>query len=178
MLKKVKYGLLIFVLSLCLGNHAVAYEVTDKISVGGIVAGSYQYQSVSNASGFDDKDRGALPVQAEVCFTPTQDDEIFTKLGFGTGNGLKEGVSPFMLSPWAADKEDDVEDINGRSRDYLLTAWYKHTFRFGQDHTMGITGGLIDATDYVDGNAYSNDEFTQFMNEALVNGPNNLVPRG
>ena len=176
MLKKVKYGILVFVLSLCLGNRAVAYEVTDKLSISGILAGAYQYQSVSNAPGFDDKDRGALPVQVEVCFTPTENDEIFTKLGFGTGKGLKEGVSPFVFSTWAADLEDDVKDINGRNRDYLLTAWYKHTFKFGQDHALGITGGLIDATDYVDGNVYSNDEFTQFMNEALVNGPNGFLP--
>ncbi|MBW1829021.1 MAG: carbohydrate porin [Deltaproteobacteria bacterium] len=176
MLKKVKYGILVIMLSLCLGNHAVAYEITDKLSIGGILAGVYQYQSVSSAPGFDDRGRGALVFQPEVCFTPTENDEIFAKLGFGTGNGLKEGVSPFMISSWAADKEDDVEDINGRNRDYLLTAWYKHTFNFGQDHALGVTGGLIDATDYVDGNAYSNDEFTQFMNEALVNGPNGFFP--
>ena len=125
MLKKVQYGILTIILSLCFGDHAVAYEITDKLSIGGILAGAYQYQSVSSAPGFDDRGRGALVFQSEVCFTPTENDEIFAKLGFGTGNGLKEGVSPFMLSPWAADKEDDVKDINGRSRDYLLTAWYK-----------------------------------------------------
>ncbi len=38
------------------------------------------------------------------------------------------------------------------------------------------TGGIIDSTDYVDENAYANDEYTQFMNEALVNGPNGFAP--
>ena len=98
MLRKVQYGILAILLSLCLVNHAIAYEITDKFAIGGILAGVYQYQSVSNAPGFDDRGRGALVFQPEVRFTPTENDEIFTKLGFGTGNGLKEGVSPFMLS--------------------------------------------------------------------------------
>ncbi len=40
----------------------------------------------------------------------------------------------------------------------------------------GITGGIIDATDYLDENRYANDEYTQFMNEALVNGPHAFLP--
>jgi porin len=41
---------------------------------------------------------------------------------------------------------------------------------------LDFTGGIIDATDYLDENAYANDEFTQFMNEALVNGPHVFLP--
>ncbi len=66
--------------------------------------------------------------------------------------------------------------INGRDRDYLLTAWYKHTFALGAGHNLGLTGGIIDATAYLDQNAYANDEYTQFMNPALVNGPNGFAP--
>jgi porin len=116
-----------------------------------------------------------LVFQPEISFAPTENDEIFAKFGFGAENGLNES-SPFVHSTWAADLEDDVEDINGRNRDYLLAAWYRHTFNFGKDNSLGLTGGLIDATDYVDGNAYANDEFTQFMNEALVNGPVGSFP--
>ena len=86
------------------------------------------------------------------------------------------GESPFVLAPWAADLEEDCKDINGRNRDYLLTAWYMHIFRFSKDHTLAITGGIIDATDYMDQNAFSNDEYTQLMNEALVNAPNAFLP--
>ena len=108
---------------------------------------------------------------------PTGSDALFAKFGFGAGNGLmEEGVSPFILAPWAADVQDDYKDINARNRDYLLTAWYKHTFRFSEEHTLGLTGGIIDATDYMDENVFANDEFTQFMNEALVNGPNAFLP--
>ena len=123
------------------------------------------------------RDRGFLIFEPEASYTPTENDEIFAKFGFGAGNGLKEeGRSPFVFAPWGGNVQDDYKDINGRNRDYLLTAWYKHTFKFSEDHTLGLTGGIIDATDYLDENAFSNDQFTQFMNQALVNGPNAFLP--
>jgi len=160
-----------------LPSNGFGYEINDKFSIGGIIAGVGQYQSISDAPGFENEGRGALVFQPEISFTPTDSDELFAKFGFGAGNGLmEEGRSPFMIAPWAADVQDDYKDINGRNRDYLLTAWYKHTFRFGEDHTLGTTGGIIDATDYMDENAFANDEFTQFMNAALVNGPSAFLP--
>jgi porin len=160
-----------------LASNGFGYEINDKLSIGGIIAGAGQYQSISDAPGFENEGRGALVFQPEISFTPTDSDEVFAKFGFGAGNGLmEEGKSPFMIAPWAADVQDDYKDINGRNRDYLLTAWYKHTFRFSDDHTLGITGGIIDATDYMDENAFANDEFSQFMNAAMVNGPNAFLP--
>ena len=81
-----------------------------------------------------------------------------------------------MIAPWGGNVQDDYKNINGRNRDYLLTAWCKHTFNFSEDHTLGLTGGIIDATDYMDENAFANDEYTQFMNGALVNGPSSFLP--
>jgi Carbohydrate-selective porin, OprB family len=150
--------------------------IADKITFSGVIAGAYQYESVSGPSEADDFGRGAMPVQAEVGIKPTSSDEIFFKFGFAAGNGLNTEKHLFALAPWAADLEDDVKNINGRNRDYLLAAWYKHMFTFGQERTLGITGGIIDATDYLDENRYANDEYTQFMNEALVNGPNAFLP--
>jgi porin len=150
--------------------------VADKITFSGIIAGAYQYESVSGPPEADDFGRGAVSVQPEVSIRPTASDEIFFKLGFAAGNGLNIEKRLFALAPWAAYLEDDVKNINGRNRDYLLTAWYKHVFSFGQEHTLGITGGIIDATDYLDENRYANNEYTQFMNEALVNGPNVFLP--
>ena len=155
--------------------NALGIEITDKLSVEGVLAGAYQYQDLSDASDFSDTGRGAMSFQPEIIFRPTEKDELFAKLGFAAGNGLN-AVSPFVLSPWAAALEDDVKDINGRNRDYLLNAWYKHTFQFSESHSLGLTGGIIDATDYLDQNTYSNDEYTQFMNEALVNAPNAFLP--
>jgi porin len=155
-----------------------AYDITNKFSVGGILAGAYQNQWLGDdASGEADDGigRGAVPFQPEFSFTPTENDEFFANFGFAAGNGLN-GVTDFNLSPWAADLEDDVKDINGRNRDYLLTVWYKHTFNFGENNALGMTGGIIDSTAYIDENAFANDEYTQFMNEALVNGPIGFFP--
>lgn len=152
------------------------YNITDKFSIGGILAGAYQYQSISDVPDFENAGRGSIPFQPEFSFKPTEKDEFFAKLGFTVGNGLTNGTTPFLQDPWAADTEESVKNINGRDRDYLLTAWYKHTFEFSVGHTLGLTGGIIDATDYIEQNDYANDEYTQFMNGALVNGPNGFAP--
>jgi hypothetical protein len=158
-----------------LGAPVNAYDVTERFSIGGVIAGSMQCQNLSGDSGADNDCDGALPLQPEASFRATDRDEFFVKAGFAGGNGLND-KSPFVLAPWAADLQDDVKDINGSGRDYLLTAWYRHMFTLHQDSTLDATIGIIDATDYLDENAYSNDEFTQFMNEALVNGPNAFLP--
>ncbi len=178
MLKRMKKMVgveVLFVAALVFSFHGTGFgfDITDKFSIGGILAGAYQYQWVND--GYDDLGRAALPFQPEFSFRPTASDEIHAKFGFAAGNGLN-GATDFILSPWAADLEDDVKDINGRNRDYLLTAWYKHTFEFGDGNSLGLSGGLVDATDYIDQNAYANDEFTQFMNAALVNGPSGFAP--
>lgn len=152
-----------------------AYKVNDKLSIGGVLAGAGQCQNVDGAPGASDGCYGALPFQPELGYRPSDDDEVYFKLGFAVGNGLN-AASPFVVAPWAADLEDDVKNINGRNRDYLLTAWYKHSFSLGEDSSLGATLGIIDATDYLDDNAYANDEYTQFMNAALVNGPNVFLP--
>ena len=150
-------------------------DLAKYVSIGGVLSGAYQYEWVSGPSDPDDLGRGAVAIQPEVGITPTENDEIFFLFGFAAGNGLP-GVTPFILAPWAAGLEDDVKDINGRNRDYLLQAWYKHTFAFSEDHSLGLTGGIIDSTDYLDDNAYANDEYTQFMNEALANASNGILP--
>ena len=150
-------------------------EIAKKVAIGGVLSGVYQYETVSGPPDIDDRGRGAISFQPEISITPTDHNEIFFALGFAAGNGLA-GVTSFTLAPWAAGVEDDVKNINGRGRDYLLQAWYGHTFEFDDDHNAFVTGGIIDGTDYLDDNVYANDEYTQFMNEALVNGPNTFIP--
>ncbi len=174
---KMKFGEIassfILVLAILLVSlPALGYDITEKFSIGGILAGAYQYQWLD---GDENLGRGALPFQPELSFRPTEKDEIFAKFGFAAGNGLNE-VSEFNQRPWAADLEDDVKNINGRNRDHLLTAWYRHRFSFGDGSSLGATLGIIDATDYLDDNAFANDEYTQFMNDALVNGPGFFFP--
>ena len=158
-----------------------ALDVTDNFSVGGVLSGSVQCQSLSDEGTQDANDecQGAMPLQPEFHLRLTENDEFFMKLGFAAGNGLNSSDnrnrSPFTLATWAADLEDDVEDINGRNRDYLLTGWYKHTFRF-EESSLGATFGFIDSTDYLDENAYANDEYTQFMNEIFINSTQAFLP--
>jgi len=157
---------------------ARALDIGERLSVGGIIAAAGQCQSVSarlpsedsgtSLDPFDDECRGGMPIQFEISHRPNAANEFFFKLAFATANGLNE-ASPWKLAPWGADLEDDIQDINGRNRDYLLTAWYKHTHTFGNKDTLGASIGIIDATDYIDGNEYANDEFVQFMNEVFVN---------
>lgn len=167
-------------ISLMLITSAQAYDVTDKFSIGGVLSGAGQCQILSDDADSSDKCRGAVPVQPELSFRPTDNDEIFIKFGFAAENGLNSSDnrnrSPFILATWAADLEDDVKDINGRDRDYLLTAWYKYSFQFENDSSLGATFGIIDSTDYLDENAYANDEFTQFMNEVFVNSAQSFLP--
>jgi hypothetical protein len=160
---------------MALGAQAAAYDVTEQFSIGGVIAGSMQCQRLSGKAGADNECYGALPFQPELSFRPTDSDELFVKAGFAHGNGLND-KSPFVLAPWAAWLHNDVKNINGSSRDYLLAAWYRHAFTLHENSSLDATVGIIDATDYLDENAYSNDEYTQFMNEALVNGPNAFLP--
>jgi hypothetical protein len=156
-------------------SSAQAYEVTEHVWIGGVIAGAYQYQFLTDDEDGTDEGGGAVPLQPEVGVRLSDTDTIFIKFGFAADDGLN-AKSPFSVSPWAADLEADVKNINGRDRDYLLTAWYQHVFEFKPDYTLSITAGLIDATDYLDENAFANDEYTQFMNAALTNGPNVFLP--
>ncbi len=145
-------------------------EVNDKLSITGVVAGAAQYQFLERDDGGEDEAGGAISFQPQLDFRPTDVDQLFVKLGFAAGNGLN-AKTPFTLVPWSADLEDDVKNINARGRDYLLTAWYKRLFKNEQDQMLSATVGLIDSTDYLDENAYANDEYNQFMNEVFNNGP-------
>ena len=152
-------------------NNASGYDVTNKFSIGGVLVGAWQYLQAdedSTGADVDDGPKASVAFQPEMSFRPYENSEIFAKFGWAANNGLNV-KTPFSLATWAADLEDDVKDINGRNRDYLLTGWAKYTFDFGESHSLGLSGGIIDATDYVDENAFANDEYGQFMNEVFVN---------
>jgi len=148
-------------------------EDEPSITIGGLVAGAYQIEVVDGIEGA--LDGGAVPFQLDVAHAATPYDYFHASLGFAAGKGLNGGSS-FRVSPWAANTEDDVKNINGRNRDYLLTAWYRRSITLGPSTELALTGGIIDGTDYLDANAFANDEYSQFMNSALVNGPNFFAP--
>ncbi|MEW6215088.1 MAG: carbohydrate porin [Nitrospirota bacterium] len=149
------------------GNLALAFDLNEKLSIEGTLTGVYQYGDF-DVEGMDDKDRGAAVLDLGVNFHPTERDEFQVTLSYASGNGLNY-LELFSLAPYADDLEDDLKDINGRNRDYLLEAWYKHTFTFTKDTSLGITFGIIDSTAYIDDNAFANDEVAQFMNDIFVN---------
>jgi porin len=150
---------------------ARALDLTDRLSLGGVLAGGIQCQSIAHGSA-EDKCGSALPFQPQLIFNPTELDQLAVKLGFAAGNALNL-APPFDFPLWAADLADDVVDINGRDRSYLLTAWYKHTFK---NENIAVTAGIIDATIYLDNNAYASNEYTQFMNDVFDNAPGSFVP--
>ncbi len=150
------------------------FEINQHLSIGSILAGGMQCQRITDAAGYDNGCKGATIVQPELSYRPTRFDELHTKFGFAIGNGLN-GNAPFTVAPWSADLEHDVKNINGHSHDHLLTAWYRHEFR-SDTQQIGVTFGVIDATDYLDNNRYANDEYHQFMNAVMTNGPNVFLP--
>ena len=152
-----------------------AHELTEKLSLDGVLSGAVQCQQLTDDTAGDDTCKSAIPLQPELTYRPSRHDRLFLKLGFAAGNGLNE-VSPFNIPPWGADLNDDVENINGSGRDYVLEAWYEHVFELDRRNRIGITLGIIDASQYLDQNAYANDEYIQFMNPSLSNAPNTFFP--
>ncbi|MEW6214962.1 MAG: carbohydrate porin, partial [Nitrospirota bacterium] len=118
--------------------------------------------------GIKDSDRGSDVLDLGINFYPSDKDEFQITLSYAAGNAWNE-VGPFSLGLYADDLEADLKNINGRDRDYLLEAWYKHKFVFSENVSLGITGGIIDATAYIDDNNFANDEVSQFMNDTFVN---------
>ena len=117
----------------------------------GFIPDSLRLGAVLGAAGQRDTARGGsggwgLPFQPSLSVAVTDRDEIFVKLGFAAGDGVFR------------------EEARRLGR-----------MAFEERVVLGLFG-LIDATDYIDDNAFSNDEYTQFMNEALVNAPNAFVP--
>jgi hypothetical protein len=173
--RKILFSQLLAVLIVIVAPICVsAYDVNEKLTIEGTLTGVYQYGTF-NSEGTKDTGRGAGVLDLGINFHPTDKDEFQVTLSYAAGNALNT-VAPFSLVPYADDLEDDLKDINGRNRDYLLEAWYKHTFALSEDVSLGITGGIIDATAYIDDNNFANDEVAQFMNQVFVNNKNVNLP--
>lgn len=140
-----------------------------------MLSGALQCQQLSDETVGEDTCEAAAPFQPELAYRASKHDSLFLKLGFAAGNGLNE-VSPFNLSTWGADLHDDVIDVNGSGRKYLLETWYEHVFVMAHNQSIDLTLGIISATDFLDQNVYANDEYNQFMNPAFSNAPNTYVP--
>jgi porin len=154
---------------------AEAHEISENLSLDGVLSGSLHCQQLTDSTDGVDVCKGAIPLQPELTYSPTSNHRLFLKLGFAAGNGLNE-VSPFNIPPWGADLEDDVKNINGSGRNHVLEAWFQHVVELDRRNRIGLTLGIIDASNYLDQNAFANDEYMQFMNPALSNAPNTFFP--
>ncbi len=121
------------------------------------------------------KDYSSVYNVSHLFFTLNLDKNnlIFVNTGVSFGNGLNKKLERlgYSISSTADDLEEDLKDINGTGRKYLLEAFYQ----FNNDR-LSFTTGLIDSTAFIDGNEYANDEHTQFLNPSLVNNPIALLP--
>ena len=157
-----------------LGQEALAYDVTERLALGGTLAMATQCQQVSGA-GDENKCGGGAALMPDLTLNLTDRDQVYLLFDFALGNDLNAD-SPFALAPWAASLEEDVKDINGSNRSYLLVATYSHDFQFADDHALRFTGGILDTGAFLDQNAYASDENTQFMNVAFANSHSSYLP--
>lgn len=156
-------------------SPALAFEPAPGLTIEGVGAAAGQCEALTPGSEAPDECGAGALFQPTVTWQPFTGSQLSVTAGFSAGNALNDRTA-FALSPWAADLADDVEDINGRRRDYLLKAWYQHTFALSKTGSLAIAGGLIDSTDFQDTNAFANDELDQFMNEAFVNSLVGVLP--
>ena len=141
--------LLIITITLLSVMTVEAKELTDKLSLNGVISGALQCQQLSANSTGEDACKLGIPFQPELTYRPSRQDSLFLKLGFAAGNGLND-VSPFNISPWGADLHDDVINVSGSGRNYLLEAWYEHVFEMGHNQSIGLTLGIISASEFLD----------------------------
>lgn len=80
--------LLIVIAEVLLAKGGFATDITDAISLGGVLAGAYQSKFVDDVLGVSDADCGMVVFQAEVDIQITDTDAIYSKFGFASGNGL------------------------------------------------------------------------------------------
>ncbi len=177
----------IFILVTTLGSSALvpvrAYDVTDKLSLEVYGTGIYQYGDFTDTDdGIDNKGGATVLADLLISFQPTHKDQFEMVLGYAAGNALNNIAADagFTIAPFGGDVEDDLVNINGRNRDTLETAWYKHSFG-GEDLSTSLTVGIIDSSEYLDGNAFANDELDQYMKENRlepVNDPETWIIGG
>lgn len=156
---------------LTLPSFAGAYEVNERLDLTTALRGLIQYgdyRDALNVDGglLDSTTRGAGILDLMVDYKPTQRDALHAWVRFAAGNALNE-IGGIALEPYGDPLEDELQDINGSGRNYLLEAWYRHDFALAEEASLSLTAGIIDAGEYLGENAFADESDAQFMNEAL-----------
>ncbi len=163
-------GIRLFCLVLCsLPAHGV--EINGHTYVGLAARTLLQHGIYHNAfhdSGraIPDSSRGAVMTDLTLGLHPTPDDAVWVWLRWARGHALND-TGGLVLPPYGGDLEDDVKGINGRGRDYLLEAWYRHTVRPDETSSLAVSAGIVDSSEHIDENVYAGDSDTQFLNEVF-----------
>ncbi len=170
-MKRLRTGILAGILAGIIATPGLVKAKEEKlITTEGTITTVFQ-QIIKNEGNFTSTSGLSSAGDFAFSFTPTEKDEIFLNLSVASGNAVNNH-SPFNLSPYADDLEDDLSPINGRKhRNNVLEFWYSHEFSLMEDAKLKITAGIIDATCYIDDNEYANDETSQFMQDPFVNNP-------
>ena len=130
-----------------------------------------QHGDYANAVGSDGrplntKTKGAGVLDLTLDYRPATGNEFFAWIRLAAGNALNK-VGGVALDAYGEPLEDELKDINGSGRDYLLEVWYKRSFVLPGRALLGVSAGIIDAAEYLGDNEFADEADTQFMNEAL-----------
>ena len=174
---------LVLVLVAAIGGMALSFPVSsfelgEVVTIDAALRGVVQHGRYNNATNDKgeqlDRETGGTAIgDLEIDIAATPRDTFWTRLRFAKGNALNN-IGGIELHPYNGPLEDEVKDINGSGRNYLLEAWYRHTFAPVGNTGFAVTGGIIDSTNYIDENRYANDEDSQFMMPPFAT-PDNTV---
>lgn len=166
---------------------ALAFQFDEHVSIEFLLSHGLQCQDVharlagptfdddGTIQHFRDACRGTLPFRISPTVVFNENHTISAMFGYTIGNGINENAL-FAISPWGIEFENDLKDINGRGHDYILTAWYAYHHPIAEDHEVTLTVGLLDSTEFLDQNAFANDEYHHFMSDVFVNNVNHALP--
>jgi porin len=156
---------------LALPSTGHAFSVSEKLDVTMALRGLLQHGNYSNALDADGREldtrtKGAGVFDLMVDYRPTGAGTFYGWARFAAGNALND-VGGVDLEPYGEPLEDELRDINGSGRNYLLEAWYQHRFAPTDGTSLSVTAGIVDAGEYLGENEFADEADTQFMNEAL-----------
>lgn len=165
--------ILLLITTFSLPIPLLAYDFTSSFSIEGTITAVGQHAELDNVFNEDgnkvsDTTRSAIAIDIGANYQPTENDEFQLTFSGAEGEAIN-GLEAFSLAPFADDLEEDLTDINSSGRNHLLEAWYKHTFNFNDQTSLGLSLGIIGSSGFIDDNEYANDEVSQFMNDIFVN---------
>lgn len=134
------------------GDFTPYLQYRDKTRIAG--------ESISSETG------SGFAANIALSFEPIRDGSVFLRAHAGEGDGADYGLDDTTaLHADLNTLNDDNPEEGGID---LLEAFYEHHFL---DEVLGITFGKTEGLRFLDGNAFANDEYTQFVGKAFVNNP-------